>query len=108
MHSLRRDDEGAVAIVVALFAVVLFGFAALVVYVGNASDVRAQASTAADAGALAGERALASTASTPRAASRPTTLPSSAASCPRAASGPSTMPATATTMMSSGASDSSV
>ena len=66
MHSLRRDDEGAVAIVVALFAVVLFGFAALVVDVGNASDVRAQASTAADAGALAGERALAAWTNTNR------------------------------------------
>lgn len=60
MHSLRRDDEGAIAIIVALFAVVLFGFAALVVDVGNASDVRGQASAAADDGALAGERALAS------------------------------------------------
>jgi len=59
VQALRRDDDGAIAIVVALFAVVLFGFAALVVDVGNASDVRAQASTAADTGALAGERALA-------------------------------------------------
>jgi Flp pilus assembly protein TadG len=59
VQALRRDDEGAIAIIVALFAIVLFGFAALVVDVGNASDVRAQASTAADAGALAGERALA-------------------------------------------------
>jgi Flp pilus assembly protein TadG len=62
---LRRDDEGAIAIMVALFAVVLFGFAALVVDVGNASDVRAQASAAADAGALAGERVLADWGSTP-------------------------------------------
>lgn len=60
MHSLRGDDEGAIAIIVAVFAIVLFGFAALVVDVGNASDVRGQASAAADAGALAGERALAS------------------------------------------------
>jgi Flp pilus assembly protein TadG len=56
---VRYDDSGAVAIVVALFALVLFGFAALVVDVGNASDVRAQASAAADAGALAGESELA-------------------------------------------------
>jgi hypothetical protein len=62
---MRRDDEGAIAIVVALFAIVLFGFAALVVDVGNASDVRAQASAAADAGALAGERALATWTNTP-------------------------------------------
>ena len=44
--SVRRDaarDDGAVAIVVALFAVVLFGFAALVVDVGNAQSVRTQA-----------------------------------------------------------------
>ena len=40
-------------------AVVLFGFAALVVDIGNAFDVREQASAAADAGALAGERYLA-------------------------------------------------
>lgn len=60
MRSQRvtRDDEGAVAIIVALFAIVLFGFAALVVDVGNASDVRAQASSAADVGALAGAREL--------------------------------------------------
>jgi hypothetical protein len=56
---VRRDDSGAIAIIVALFAVVLFGFAALVVDVGNAADVKAQASTAADAGALAGARDLA-------------------------------------------------
>jgi Putative Flp pilus-assembly TadE/G-like len=52
-------DRGAVAIIVALFAVVLFGFAALVVDVGNAADVKAQASNAADSAALTGERALA-------------------------------------------------
>lgn len=72
MHSLRGDDEGAIAIIVALFAVVLFGFAALVVDVGNASDVRAQASTAADAGALAGERALAAWTNANRTAPDPT------------------------------------
>jgi Flp pilus assembly protein TadG len=60
VQALRRDEEGAIAIIVALFAIVLFGFAALVVDVGNASDVRGQASAAADDGALAGERALAS------------------------------------------------
>jgi Flp pilus assembly protein TadG len=56
----RRDDAGVIAIVVALFAVVLFGFAALVVDVGSAADVKAQAAAAADAGALAGVRTLAS------------------------------------------------
>ena len=56
---MRRDDSGAIAIIVAFFAIALFGFAALVVDVRNASDVRAQASAAADAGALAGEHELA-------------------------------------------------
>jgi hypothetical protein len=68
---VKQDDSGAIAIVVALFAVVLFGFAALVVDVGNAADVKAQASTAADAGALAGARTLASLANT-----NPETVPS--------------------------------
>lgn len=52
-------DEGAVAIVVALFAVVLFGFAALVVDVGNGQNVRTESQNAVDAAALAGVRALA-------------------------------------------------
>ena len=56
---MSRDDAGVIAIVVALFAVVLFGFAALVVDVGSAADVKAQAAAAADAGALAGSRDLA-------------------------------------------------
>ena len=61
---MSRDDAGVIAIVVALFAVVLFGFAALVVDVGSAADVKAQAAAAADAGALAGARELASLANT--------------------------------------------
>jgi hypothetical protein len=59
VRAVRRDDSGAIAIIVALFAVVLFGFAALVVDVGNASDVKAQTASAADAAALAGSRDLA-------------------------------------------------
>lgn len=56
---LRGRDDGAVAILVALFAVVLFGFAALVVDVGHASDVRGQNQHAADAAALAAAQSLA-------------------------------------------------
>jgi hypothetical protein len=60
MHRLGNGrDEGAVAIVVALFAIVLFGFAALVVDVGNGQNVRTQSQNAVDSAALAGVRALA-------------------------------------------------
>lgn len=55
----RGADDGAVAIIVALFAVVLFGFAALVVDVGNGQNIRTQSQNAVDAAALAGVRALA-------------------------------------------------
>jgi Flp pilus assembly protein TadG len=51
-------EDGAIAIIVAIFAVVLFGFAALVVDLGDAQDVRGQSQHAADAAALAGVRAL--------------------------------------------------
>lgn len=57
----QRDPEaGAVAVIVALFAVVLFGFCALVVDVGHAEDVRHNAQNAVDAGALAGVQELSS------------------------------------------------
>ena len=58
---LRRgaDDSGAVAIIVALFSVVLFGFAALVVDIGHADDVHLQGQSAVDAASLAGVRVLA-------------------------------------------------
>ncbi len=52
------DDDGAVAIVVALFAVVLFGFTSLVVDIGNAQSVRTRAQAAVDAAALAGAQEL--------------------------------------------------
>lgn len=55
----RRRDDGAIAVIVALLAVVLFGFAALVVDIGHAQQVRSQAQNAADAAALAGVRELA-------------------------------------------------
>ena len=58
---LRRgaDDSGAVAIIVALFSVVLFGFGALVVDIGHADDVHLQGQSAVDAASLAGVRVLA-------------------------------------------------
>ena len=52
-------DGGAIAIIVALLAVTLFGFAALVVDIGNADSVHEQGQSAVDAAALAGVRALA-------------------------------------------------
>jgi hypothetical protein len=56
---MRREDSGAVAIIVALFAVVLFGFGALVVDIGQLADVRSQNQRAADASAIAGVTSLA-------------------------------------------------
>jgi Putative Flp pilus-assembly TadE/G-like len=55
----RSDDSGAVAIIVALLAVTLFGFAALVVDIGNADSVHEQGQSTVDAAALAGVRTLA-------------------------------------------------
>ena len=52
-------ESGAVAIIVALLAVTLFGFAALVVDIGNADSVHQQGQNAVDAAALAGVRTLA-------------------------------------------------
>jgi hypothetical protein len=52
------DDSGAVAIIVAMLAIVLFGFGALVVDVGNAFNVREQAQHAVDIAARAGVRQL--------------------------------------------------
>ena len=56
---LGADDSGVVAIIVALFSVVLFGFAALVVDIGHADDVHLQGQSAVDAASLAGVRVLA-------------------------------------------------
>jgi Flp pilus assembly protein TadG len=53
------NDGGAIAIIVALLSVVLFGFAALVVDIGNADNVHQQGQSAVDAGSLAGVRVLA-------------------------------------------------
>lgn len=50
---MRRNDEGAVAVVVAVLAVVLFGFGALVIDVGAMYTERRQLQNGADAGALA-------------------------------------------------------
>lgn len=54
----RRDEGGAVAVIVAIMAVVLFGMAALVVDLGNARSERRAAQAAADASALAGGNVL--------------------------------------------------
>jgi hypothetical protein len=56
----RRDDDGVVAILVAIMSVVLFGFGALVIDIGHAQVVRSQGQSAVDAASLAGVRALAS------------------------------------------------
>jgi Flp pilus assembly protein TadG len=54
----RSDERGAVAVLVAAGAVVLFGLAALVVDLGHARDVKSQAQNAADASALAAANAM--------------------------------------------------
>ncbi len=53
-----RGERGAIAIVFAILCSLLFAFAALVVDLGNARDVRRQAQNAADAAALAGANAI--------------------------------------------------
>jgi Flp pilus assembly protein TadG len=60
-HKLKSagNDGGAIAIIVALLSVALFGFAALVVDIGNADNVHQQGQNAVDAAALAGVRLLA-------------------------------------------------
>jgi hypothetical protein len=55
----RRDDDGVVAILVALLSVVLFGFGALVIDIGHAQVVRSQGQSTVDAASLAGVRVLA-------------------------------------------------
>ena len=49
----RKDEQGAVAVMVAIVAVVLFVIAALVVDLGLARDTKRQSQNAADAAALA-------------------------------------------------------
>jgi Flp pilus assembly protein TadG len=59
LNRLRRQDDGAVAIVVALLTSIVFiGLCALVVNLGMARDTRRQAQNAADASALAAGNAL--------------------------------------------------
>lgn len=53
-------DDGAIAILVALLSVALFGFGALVVDIGHAEQVRSQAQNTVDAASLAGVRVFAS------------------------------------------------
>ncbi|MBV2235283.1 MAG: hypothetical protein KUL75_07020 [Sterolibacterium sp.] len=57
--SYPHRESGAVAVMVALLLVVLFGFAALAIDVGNAYLVRGQMQNAADAAAHAGANGLA-------------------------------------------------
>ena len=54
----RRDESGAVAVLVAVFALVMFGFAALVVDLGAARDARRVSQNASDAAALAAGNAM--------------------------------------------------
>jgi Flp pilus assembly protein TadG len=58
MQPLSRDDEGAVAIVVAICSVFLIGLAAFAVDFGNAYATKRQLSVASDAASLAGARAI--------------------------------------------------
>ena len=59
MRLARRDDSGAVAILVAVLATVLFAFAAIVVDLGYARTVEGDAQNAVDASSLAGAGILA-------------------------------------------------
>ncbi len=58
MTARARDDRGAVAVLTAVLAVLLFGMAALVVDLGIARDNRRQAQNTADSAALAAANAL--------------------------------------------------
>jgi hypothetical protein len=58
---LKRDDQGALAIIVALFATMIFILGALVVEAGAGSESRGDALAAADAGALAAMAVMADT-----------------------------------------------
>src|SRR5690349_18062863 len=53
-----KDQQGAVAVMVAVFLVVLAGMTALVLDIGHALVARNQLQNASDAAALAGARAL--------------------------------------------------
>lgn len=58
MARRRRDESGAVAVLVGVFALVIFGFAALVVDLGAARDARRDSQNASDASALAAGNAM--------------------------------------------------
>src|SRR5450631_3219144 len=60
-----RSEDGAIAILVALLSIVLFGFGALVVDIGHAQQVRSQGQSTVDAASLAGARVLATPGKTP-------------------------------------------
>lgn len=64
---LRRDDTGALAIIVALFAVALFILGAMVVEAGGQREARADAQNAADASVLAAAQKLFATGNPARA-----------------------------------------
>ena len=58
LSSFLADQDGAIAIVIALMLPVLLGFAGLAVDMGHSYAVKSQLKNAADAGALRGARAL--------------------------------------------------
>ena len=58
LSSFLADQDGAIAIVIALLLPILFGFAGLAVDMGHSYAVKSQLKNAADAGALRGARAL--------------------------------------------------
>ncbi len=60
----RKDERGAVAVLVVAALVALLGFAALAIDVGFLVMKKTELQTAADAGALAGASALLSTPAT--------------------------------------------
>jgi Flp pilus assembly protein TadG len=64
--SRERSEHGAVAILVAILSLSLFGLAALVVDLGHARDVSRQAANASDAAALAAGNALWTNSATPQ------------------------------------------
>ncbi len=70
-----RDDDGAVAILVAFLAVALFGFAVLVVDVGALYSERRQLQNGADAAALALAQSCAATSCGTETVQRTTTQP---------------------------------
>jgi Flp pilus assembly protein TadG len=57
-RGLRSDDTGAIAILVAIFAVVMFAFAAIIVDLGVARTTSSQAQDSVDASALAAANVL--------------------------------------------------